>query len=138
MVTTPAHGTLNGTAPNVTYTPTANYHGSDSFTFKANDGTIDSAPAAVTLTVTAVNDAPVFATNPIIGAGATESVAYTGQTLAGQATDVDTGDLIKPHVPRPVARNEGAAKLFIAMPAWRGNKWKKALPEPRILSLHRC
>ena len=45
----PAHGTLSGTAPNVTYTPATNYAGSDSFTFKANDGTADSAPATVSI-----------------------------------------------------------------------------------------
>ena len=46
-------------APNVTYTPAANYNGPDSFTFKANDGTVDSAVATVSVTVTPVNDAPV-------------------------------------------------------------------------------
>ena len=44
IVTPPAHGTLSGTAPNLTYTPAANYNGADSFTFKVNDGTVDSAP----------------------------------------------------------------------------------------------
>ncbi|MGC9036977.1 MAG: cadherin domain-containing protein, partial [Verrucomicrobiia bacterium] len=48
-----------GTPPNVTYTPAANYNGSDSFTFKVNDGQLDSAVATVTISVTAVNDAPV-------------------------------------------------------------------------------
>ena len=38
IVTAPAHGTLSGTAPSLTYTPAANYNGPDSFTFKANDG----------------------------------------------------------------------------------------------------
>ncbi len=33
VVTPPAHGTLSGAAPNLTYTPAANYHGPDSFTF---------------------------------------------------------------------------------------------------------
>ena len=37
-VGTMAHGTMTGTAPKVTYTPTANYVGSDSFTFKVNNG----------------------------------------------------------------------------------------------------
>src|SRR5262249_54443898 len=41
----PTHGTVvvnsDGT---FTYTPVANYNGSDSFTVKANDGTVDSAP----------------------------------------------------------------------------------------------
>ena len=47
IVTPPANGTLSGTAPNLTYTPTANYSGPDSFTFKANDGTADSNVATV-------------------------------------------------------------------------------------------
>ncbi|MEI7903010.1 MAG: Ig-like domain-containing protein, partial [bacterium] len=94
IVAQPSSGTLSGTAPNLTYTPAANYNGAASFTFKVNDGTIDSAPATVSITVTAVNDAPVFTTNPIIGAGASEGVAYTGQTLAGKATDADPGDTL--------------------------------------------
>ena len=42
-----------------TYTPIANFHGTDTFTYKANDGLADSNVATVTITVTAVNDAPV-------------------------------------------------------------------------------
>ncbi|MEW6472117.1 MAG: Ig-like domain-containing protein [Actinomycetota bacterium] len=60
-VADPAHGALtlnaNGT---FTYTPTAGYAGSDSFTFKVSDGKADSNSATVTLTVTAVNDAPTI------------------------------------------------------------------------------
>ena len=37
------------------------------------------------------NQAPVFAADPIAGAGATEDAAYVG-TVAGSATDVDAGD----------------------------------------------
>ncbi len=59
LVTNPGHGTLSGTAPNLTYTPAANYNGGDSFTFKVNDGTVNSSPATVSLTITAVNDTPV-------------------------------------------------------------------------------
>ena len=51
VVSGPAHGTLTGTAPNVTYNPATNYNGPDGFTFKVNDGTIDSAAATVTITV---------------------------------------------------------------------------------------
>jgi choice-of-anchor C domain-containing protein len=54
----PAHGTLSGTAPNITYTPGANYHGVDSFTFQVNDGTADSNTATVRITIDSVNDAP--------------------------------------------------------------------------------
>jgi hypothetical protein len=59
IVAQPTNGTLSGTAPNVTYTPNVNYSGSDSFTFKANDGTVDSNVATVSITVDAVNDLPV-------------------------------------------------------------------------------
>ena len=56
----PTHGTvtLNAATGAYTYTPTANYNGSDSFTFKVNDGTVDSAVATVSITINAVNDAP--------------------------------------------------------------------------------
>ena len=42
-----------------TYTPNANFNGTDSFTYTASDGTADSNVATVTITVDAVNDAPV-------------------------------------------------------------------------------
>ncbi|TAL05750.1 MAG: hypothetical protein EPO07_03140 [Verrucomicrobia bacterium] len=51
VVASPTHGTLIGTAPNLTYTPNPSYSGSDSFTFKANDGQTDSGVATVTITV---------------------------------------------------------------------------------------
>src|SRR5206468_2267382 len=51
VMTLPAHGTLSGLAPNLLYTPAAGYSGADSFTFKVNDGQVDSAPATVTLSV---------------------------------------------------------------------------------------
>lgn len=94
IVTQPAGGTLSGFPPNVTYTPTTNFNGTDGFTFKVNNGSLDSATATVSITVTAVNDAPVFSVNPFATAGATERLAYTGQTLAGKATDTDAGDTI--------------------------------------------
>jgi hypothetical protein len=47
----PAHGVLSGSGPNQTYTPTAGYVGSDSFRFVANDGTVDSNLATVSITI---------------------------------------------------------------------------------------
>ncbi len=47
VVDGPLHGTLSGTAPNLTYTPDADYTGADSFTFQANDGIDDSNVATV-------------------------------------------------------------------------------------------
>ncbi len=56
IVTPPAHGTLSGIAPDLVYTPNANYHGSDSFTFTANDGMTASNVATVTITIQADSD----------------------------------------------------------------------------------
>jgi F5/8 type C domain/Bacterial Ig domain len=56
IVTQSAHGTLTGTAPNLNYNPDTNYVGADSFTFKANDGTVDSNTATVSITVNDPNN----------------------------------------------------------------------------------
>ena len=58
VLSQPKNGTLSGTAPALTYSPNANYSGSDSFSYKANDGAADSNTATVTITVNAVNDKP--------------------------------------------------------------------------------
>jgi VCBS repeat-containing protein len=60
VVAGPSHGTLSlNTDGSFGYTPAANFNGADSFTYKVSDGALDSAPATVRITVTAVNDAPV-------------------------------------------------------------------------------
>src|SRR4029450_5930704 len=92
MVAGPAHGTLSGTAPNVIYTPAANYSGADSFTFKANDGTLDSNIAAVTITVTAVDDAPVAADQSVT------TDEDTAKAIVLAATDADTATALTYHV----------------------------------------
>jgi len=61
LVTPPEHGTaVVGAGGVVTYIPNANYFGPDAFTFRVYDGEDYSAPATVSITVSAVNDAPTF------------------------------------------------------------------------------
>ncbi|HPF99264.1 MAG TPA: Ig-like domain-containing protein [Kiritimatiellia bacterium] len=87
IVTYPANGSLWGTLPNLTYGPSLNFNGSDSFTFRVNDGSLTSAPATVSITVTAVNDAPV----------ADNQTVYTAINMAKAitltATDPETNAL---------------------------------------------
>jgi len=59
VATLPSHGELIGSAPNLTYTPSSNYTGADSFAFTVNNGYRTSEPATVSITVTPVNDPPV-------------------------------------------------------------------------------
>ena len=59
VASSPVHGIISGSAPNLTYTPNVNYSGNDSFNFTANDGSLTSNAAAVTLNVTFVAQPPV-------------------------------------------------------------------------------
>ncbi len=58
VAASPAHGSLAGTPPRLTYAPDSGYHGADSFTFKVGDGALDSQPATVSITVNRVNHPP--------------------------------------------------------------------------------
>lgn len=60
LLTGPANGTLTLNADGTfAYTPTIGFYGTDSFTYAASDGALDSSPATVTITVNHVNHAPV-------------------------------------------------------------------------------
>lgn len=87
LVAHPAKGTLSGTAPNLTYTPNANANGNDSFTFMANDGSVNSNIATISLTINAVNDAPV-ANNQ-----SASTTANTALAISLTANDVDNATL---------------------------------------------
>ena len=47
VLTQPTNGTLSGTAPNLTYTPSPDFEGTDSFTFEITDGTTSSGAQTV-------------------------------------------------------------------------------------------
>ena len=56
--TSPSNGTISAKAGNLfTYTPNEDYNGSDSFTYYANDGTLDSNTSTVSISLSPVNDA---------------------------------------------------------------------------------
>ncbi len=79
VVTPPAHGTLSGSGASLSYMPAADYVGPDSFTYQAGDGYVNSAPGTFTITVQAVNDAPVAQPQSVT----TDEDTATAITLAG-------------------------------------------------------
>ncbi|MEX2187538.1 MAG: Ig-like domain-containing protein [Pirellulales bacterium] len=84
LVSGPTHGTLTLAADgSFTYTPSANFHGADAFTYRALDGSLSSAPATVTITVRPVADPPVIL--PVAN-----RTIFTGGTLV---VDVDAADI---------------------------------------------
>jgi aminopeptidase S len=83
VVSSPAHGVLTGSAPNLPYSPAANYNGSDEFTFKVSDGVAD-ATALVSIAVTAVNDAPVANPQAVTTTqGTAKAITLTGSDVDG-------------------------------------------------------
>jgi len=60
LVETVSHGELVLNADgSFVYTPNQDYNGTDTFTYKASDGALESEVATVTITINPVNDAPV-------------------------------------------------------------------------------
>ncbi|WP_173010293.1 Ig-like domain-containing protein, partial [Mycolicibacterium sp. P9-64] len=89
-IITTTHGTVTLAADgSFTYTPVSHYNGTDSFTYQATDGTTVSAPATVTITVTAVNDAPVAGDD---GVSTTEDNPASGNVLTND-TDIDSSTI---------------------------------------------
>ena len=90
LVAGPAHGTLTLNANgSFTYKPAAHFAGSDSFTYMANDGTVASSAATVTLSVT--DQAPSGAGDTYTAArDATLTVAAPGVLANDTDPDGDT------------------------------------------------
>jgi hypothetical protein len=97
LTTVLTSGTTNGTFtlnPNgsFTYVPGAGFTGSDSFSYRASDGTLQSTPVIVTLTVTSGNRVPVAASDMYGGpAGSALTVAAPG--VLSNDTEPDGGSL---------------------------------------------
>src|SRR5207245_4075619 len=89
----PAHGTLTLAANgSFSYTPAANYNGTDSFTYKANDGALDSNIATVAITVTAVNDPPV-AVNDNVTTDEDTPLTLAAPGVLGNDSDIDSATI---------------------------------------------
>ncbi len=90
VASNPAHGTL-ALNPNgaFTYTPTAGYTGPDAFTYRANDGSLNSNTATVAITVTTVNSPPVAANDSYSTAKGTPLSVNAASGLLANDTDPD-------------------------------------------------
>ncbi len=78
-VTQGAHGgvTINGDGT-VTYTPDANYDGSDSFSYTISDGHGGTATATASITVNSVNDAPVVNAGTDLATNEGTDISFAG------------------------------------------------------------
>ena len=87
IVTQPQHGTLAGTAPQLTYRPHEGFFGNDSFDVRVSDGVAVSDVTAMQLVIEPVNDAP-------LAQPATTQVPYHDKVvLPDLGTDADGDEL---------------------------------------------
>jgi ELWxxDGT repeat protein/VCBS repeat-containing protein len=93
IVAQPTRGTVTlNPDGSFTYTPNLNFAGTDSFTYRASDGIANSAPATVTIQVTAVNTPPV-SNNDTYSVRANGSLAITAPGVLNNDTDADGNPL---------------------------------------------
>jgi len=101
LVSNPSHGTvtfdLDGS---FVYTPDVNFNGSDSFTYVAKDGLLNSAEATVSIIVSAVNDAPL-AENDSYSTNEDEQLTVAAKGVVGNDSDVEDAALTATLVSNP-------------------------------------
>lgn len=105
--TSPANGSISVSGNIITYTPTLNYFGDDSFTYTVIQGS-KSATGTVSLNVAGVDDPPSLNISTSISVNENSSPSYTvalatdvdgeAQTLSMSGTDVDSFDLSSSNV----------------------------------------
>lgn len=82
----------SGASKSITYTPTANYFGSDSFVVQVSDGSGGSGQSVfmtVNVTISAINDAPVIGSIP--STSGTEAVLYSYAASVNDPDDANNG-----------------------------------------------
>ncbi len=90
--TPPVNGSLsvvnsiNATSASVVYTPNVDFNGTDSFTYFANDGQVNSIAASVTIAINPVNDMPSFTTG-----GTVTVIEESGAYSAAWASNISPG-----------------------------------------------
>ena len=108
--TGPASGTLNlGADGSFTYKPNADFNGTDSFTYRASDGTATSNLATVTITVQPVNDAPVAKNDTAtVDRGGEVTISVVGNDTDVDGTvDASTVTVTQPTHGSAIANNDG-------------------------------
>ena len=87
------NGTVLLNAGNVTFTPAANFNGTGSYTYTLSDGRGGTAPGNVSVTVTAVNDAPVATNDSGFSTPLNTPLIIAASTLLTNDTDVEASPL---------------------------------------------
>lgn len=115
IVANPAHGAvvLNASSGAFTYTPSAGYVGSDSFTFTAGDGIVMSATATVSITVAGVS---LTANNGTVSTGVVTPVNGTLSVAPGYSGGAISFAIVSPPAHGVLALTNAATGSFTYTP----------------------
>ncbi|MBV8516272.1 MAG: tandem-95 repeat protein [Acidobacteria bacterium] len=112
-----------------TYVPAANYNGTDSFSYHAHDGSLDSDVVLVTITITPVNDTPSFTGSGDVSSP--EDVAYS----ATWATAISKGPSDENAQTLTFNVSNDANALFSVQPAIAADGTLTFTPAPNAVGL---
>ena len=118
-VTDPAHGDAAMTGSTLTYTPDADYNGSDTFQVTVDDGKGGELVITFNITITPVNDPPVFSGDLPTEITLSEDGSYISDDLRPHFSDVD----------------DDVTALFIKTEPANGSARLVTTAEPRITVL---
>ena len=90
LISGPMNGSITGTGPSYSYTPSKDFNGVDSFEVQASDGELTSNVAQITLNVESQNDAPYFEYNLAALSG---GVRETPMRIKLEAKDIDNDEV---------------------------------------------
>jgi hypothetical protein len=115
----PLHGTLGtGAGGALTYTPNANWFGTDSFRYVVSDGTLSSEPVLVSVIVRPVNDAPTAVVDTV--AGAQDSLITGRLTATDLEADPVSFTLVTPPTQGTLQLGAGGAVSYQPRPGFNG------------------
>jgi uncharacterized protein (TIGR03382 family) len=115
VVKPPAHGSLQGTPPEVTYSPAPGFAGGDVFTFRVRDGQSESAPATVSVRVVAATlSVSTSDVSPLEGSAVTFSAALSDASATpALAWDFGDGTTSTEATPRHAFRDNGTYTVVV-------------------------
>jgi autotransporter-associated beta strand protein len=136
VTTAPEYGSLSGTAPNLVYTPAANYSGPDSITYQVQDSEGQMAGATVNITVNTAAPVGLAVYEPfdtpsvgnLTGTAGSGSIGFsgswsTGVSITTEATSLNYGNVpVKGNKVRSVSTNSpgGSRRISTSALAGRG------------------
>jgi hypothetical protein len=124
-VTPPTHGALVATEDgHFTYTPDADYHGTDAFTYRVSDGAAQSDIVTAAITVFAQNDAPRAVDDQYQGLRDQTLAVPASTGILANDTDVDGDPLVVALIDTPlhglVQVEPDGAFTYSPSPGWTG------------------